>query len=190
MNFVKYKRRPRLKKFDYLGRYGYFITICTHNKKPYFRKPLVVNPCIESLIAKAKTFNFNVVVYCFMPDHVHFLAKGMKSYSNLKKFVSSYKQSTGYVFGRSLKTQSAKYPGRAKALNYDEPKTNQDVAQGFSPAMKIKLWQSSFYDHVLRNDEDVLEIAKYIVNNPVRRKVVTDYKQYPFSGPIDLIRYL
>jgi len=83
--------------------------------------------------------------------------------------------------------QSEKNQDRAKALNYDDPGTNHDVAQGFSPAKKIKLWQPSFYDHVLRNDEDVFKFAKYILNNPVRRKIVTNYKDYQFSGPIDLI---
>ena len=31
-----------------------------------------------------------------------------------------------------------------------------------------KLWQRSFYDHVIRNEQDYLEIWKYIDENPVK----------------------
>jgi len=30
------------------------------------------------------------------------------------------------------------------------------------------VWQKSFYDHVIRNDDDYLETARYIQNNPIR----------------------
>ena len=29
------------------------------------------------------------------------------------------------------------------------------------------VWQKSFYDHVIRNDDDYLETARYIQNNPI-----------------------
>ena len=42
-------------------------------------------------------------------------------------------------------------------------------------------WQRSFYDHALRKDEDIKTIAEYIVNNPVRSKLVENWIDYPFS---------
>jgi REP element-mobilizing transposase RayT len=39
--------------------------------------------------------------------------------------------------------------------------------------LKEKLWQGSFYDHVLRKDEDVRQTAEYILNNPVRKGLVS-----------------
>ena len=42
-------------------------------------------------------------------------------------------------------------------------------------------WQRSFYDHVLRNDEDVKTVAEYIIQNPVRSKLVDRWDQYPYS---------
>ena len=33
---ITYKKRIRLKDFDYKGCYRYFITLCTFNKKPLF----------------------------------------------------------------------------------------------------------------------------------------------------------
>ena len=42
-------------------------------------------------------------------------------------------------------------------------------------------WQRSFYDHALRNDEDIEAAAKYIVQNPVRKKIAEKWREYPFS---------
>jgi len=47
-----------------------------------------------------------------------------------------------------------------------------------------KLWQPSFYDHVLRNDEDLPAVARYILNNPVRKGLVDHYTEYVFSGSL------
>ena len=31
----------------------------------------------------------------------------------------------------------------------------------------MKLWQSSFYEHIVRNEADLHEIRTYIQNNPI-----------------------
>ncbi len=46
----------------------------------------------------------------------------------------------------------------------------------------IKLWQPSYYDHVLRKNEKLNNIAEYIFFNPVRKKLVDDYRKYPYLG--------
>jgi putative transposase len=50
--------------------------------------------------------------------------------------------------------------------------------QGYKGAV----WQRSFYDHFLRRDEDCTEVAKYILQNPVRSGIVERWQDYPFSG--------
>jgi putative transposase len=45
------------------------------------------------------------------------------------------------------------------------------------------LWQISYYDHILRRDEDLPTVARYIWENPVRAGLVQDRGGYPFSGP-------
>ena len=46
------------------------------------------------------------------------------------------------------------------------------------------IWQRSFYDHFLRRDEDCEMVASYIVHNPVRKGMVEDWREYPFSGSL------
>jgi len=42
-----------------------------------------------------------------------------------------------------------------------------------------KIWQSGYYDHALRKEEDIQSIARYIVANPLRAGLVTEIGQYP-----------
>lgn len=45
-----------------------------------------------------------------------------------------------------------------------------------------KLWQPRFFDHIVRDEEDLLAISKYIVNNPVRKGLVQRPEDWPWSG--------
>ena len=44
------------------------------------------------------------------------------------------------------------------------------------------LWQKGYYDHVLRDEEDVLSVVLYIVGNPVRARIASVLGEYPFCG--------
>jgi REP element-mobilizing transposase RayT len=48
-----------------------------------------------------------------------------------------------------------------------------------------KLMQRSFYDHIIRKEEDLRQIAEYILNNPVRKGLVEKWEDYPFCGLLD-----
>lgn len=41
------------------------------------------------------------------------------------------------------------------------------------------IWQTGFYDHAIRKDEDIKNIARYIVANPIRAGLVTRVGDYP-----------
>jgi len=40
------------------------------------------------------------------------------------------------------------------------------------------IWQSGYYDHALRKDEDIQTIARYIVANPIRAGLVSKVGDY------------
>jgi len=44
-----------------------------------------------------------------------------------------------------------------------------------------RLWQRSYWDHVLRQDEDVRDVAEYIIHNPVRGGIVSEAAKYPYQ---------
>ncbi len=49
-----------------------------------------------------------------------------------------------------------------------------------------KLWQGSFYDHILRSRDSSESVAWYIWMNPVRKGICRDPREYPFSGSFSL----
>ena len=43
------------------------------------------------------------------------------------------------------------------------------------------LWQKNFYEHVVRKEESLLKVAEYILNNPVRKGIVSQWNEYPHN---------
>jgi len=44
------------------------------------------------------------------------------------------------------------------------------------------LWQTSFYERVLRDDEETAVVARYVLENPVRAGLTRSVQDYAFSG--------
>src|SRR4029453_11419688 len=45
-----------------------------------------------------------------------------------------------------------------------------------------RLWQEGYYDHIVRENDPVVGIVRYILNNPFRAGLVADGAAYRFSG--------
>ena len=45
-----------------------------------------------------------------------------------------------------------------------------------------QFWQSSFWDHFVRRDEDLRRVIEYVLDNPVRAGLVAVREDYPFAG--------
>jgi|SRR5215831_13293312 len=52
----------------------------------------------------------------------------------------------------------------------------------YSKGYAQTLWQRYGYERVLRNDEATLDVARYILNNPLRAGLVREVREYPFLG--------
>ena len=42
-----------------------------------------------------------------------------------------------------------------------------------------QLWQPGFHDRALRREEDLIEVARYVIANPVRAGLVKSVRDYP-----------
>jgi len=49
-----------------------------------------------------------------------------------------------------------------------------------------KIWQRPAFDHVIRTEEDLRAIIEYIRNNPVRKGIVENANDYPYSESFDV----
>ena len=101
-----------MKGFPYKGRYRYFLTLCTADKD-IFTKDEVVKGVMGYLREVSERSGFAIWAYCFMPDHLHLLVEGIEDGSDFRKFVSMFKQGTGFYFRR-------KFDRRLWQINYFE----------------------------------------------------------------------
>lgn len=104
--------------------------------------------CSEKLLDSAQHFAMAIHVFLFMPDHLHILMQGTSETSNALKFVSHFKQQTGYWFAKH----------------------------------ELGGWQKGFYDHILRTEVEIEKHTRYILENPVRAKIESDWFAYPHKG--------
>ena len=58
--------------------------------------------------------------------------------------------------------------GRQIAAPTPLPKVIQQMKRIVSKQVGVSLWQKGFYDHVIRNDEDLTNVRRYIRNNPLK----------------------
>ena len=57
----------------------------------------------------------------------------------------------------------------------------QKTAYHFKESKNEILWHRNYFDHTVRKEENISNICDYILNNPVRRGLVQDYRNYPYS---------
>jgi putative transposase len=47
-------------------------------------------------------------------------------------------------------------------------------------------WQKGFYDRLIRNTEELAATVRYVLDNPVRVGLVSNWLEYPYTGSIGL----
>jgi REP element-mobilizing transposase RayT len=77
------------------------------------------------------------------------------------------------VTGASEQADSLKF------IKMYKQKTGYWLSKSFSAK-----WQKDFYDHVIRKEENLINISRYILDNPVRKGLVAHWRDYPFKGSI------
>ena len=138
------KRKPiRIENYDYSAPGAYFVTICTKNRQPLLcdivGDDAHIVPKKYGLIVEKYIRNVpEIEKYVLMPDHIHLIVR----MDNGRMWASApTKNLSGIV--RSIKTLTTKEMG-------------------------VSIFQRSYYDHVIRNQQDYDEIWEYIENNPMK----------------------
>ena len=61
-------------------------------------------------------------------------------------------------------------------------KFKQKTGYWLSQNISDKKWQKDYFDHIIRENENLEMQIQYILNNPVRAGLVDNWKDYPFKG--------
>jgi len=98
---------PRhLQNFDYIGMHRYFLTFCTEDRAKRFEEAEPVAVAQSQILRAASEQGFDITVYCYMPDHAHFIVRGTYEAAEALTFISRAKQYSAFHykkrFGRRL----------------------------------------------------------------------------------------
>lgn len=145
----------RLRDYDYSQAGYYFITICTHERKNILCNIVGAGLCarpnielsdlglkVENSILNIPSIFIGIYVdqYIIMPNHFHAIVVINKAggYGNppLQNMIGRIKSFTTYEYNK------------------------------IKNAKGILLWQKSYYEHIIRDEEDLRVIREYMDNNP------------------------
>ena len=106
--------------FDYLGLHRYSLTYCTDWRHRWFEHPAAVELVRRQFLRVAENERFAIVVYCFMPDHVHMLVQGLADDSNGKQFITKSKQCSAHAYAEQFNAKLWQPFGFEHVLRDDE----------------------------------------------------------------------
>lgn len=149
------RKRTRLVGYDYSTPGAYFVTVCVHPRKNMFwktfnvgadsiRPPSIALTYAGQLVDRAVAQipqqypHITVDNYCIMPDHVHMI-------------ITIHTDANGrQIAAPTLST----LVGQFKRF--------------VSKQLCVSIWQKSFVERVIRNDNGYQKVWEYIDNNPFK----------------------
>ena len=164
------RKQIRLPDYDYSAPGAYFVTICTSDRRciqsdvvvgdgvldvPNVRLSPYGKIVAETLQELEKTYAWLALDrYVIMPNHIHLLLR-MEDFGPSRTPAPTRETEGG--------------PPRASAP------TNSRLAALISTMKRFtnkrcgaQLWQRSYHEHVIRNEEDYRQICEYIDTNPTK----------------------
>ncbi len=193
---MKDRKANRLREYDYSQAGCYFVTVCVQDRKCLFGEiiegEMVLNEAGKMVArwwdeTENKFPHVELDEYVLMPNHLHGIVvivgsdiyvchlcvrperEDRKSNEHRqakrqrqKEIQQGEDQSEGGHTGPPLQEiiQWVKMMTTNEYIN--------EVKSGRFPPFEKRIWQRSFYDHVIRDDDDLGRVREYIRNNPLK----------------------
>ncbi len=90
------KKKHRLEKPAYIGKIIVSFTLCVNDEEKLFVDKKMFSVFENILVSTANNYGFDLIIYLFMPDHVHLIIQGKNNNSDCLKMINMFKQKTGY----------------------------------------------------------------------------------------------
>ena len=171
---IIHRQSLRLKDSDYSQAGAYFVTICTNNRQWLFGE-IRQGEMVLSAIGRLVSAQWQQIPYRFaglelgawivMPNHIHGILIITRS-GEASNLITPVLQET--ADRKTPPTQPrGTAPGSVGAIiqNYKSITSRKISRQDES--MRAAIWQRNYYEHIIRDEQSYLEIAQYIVDNPV-----------------------
>lgn len=155
---INKRKSIRLKEYDYSQNSAYFITICTKDRKNVLSNINTnvsegcastnltkIGKLVNDIIIELKdNLNIEINYYVIMPNHIHMIIEIDKNKRVNTRHTSTLPNVICYLKSKT----TVKYNKESNISNK-------------------KLWQRNYYEHIIRDEKEMEEIIKYIINNPI-----------------------
>ena len=194
---IHHRRSIRLKGYDYTQPGAYFVTMVTHHRDEIFGEikngemklsPLgmiVREEWLRSAIIRKEIQIFDDE-FVIMPNHLHGInwivnvgADGVRpdnhAHPNDGRMPSAPTQQDA--------RQDTRQDARRASLLRRAPCSLRSFIAGFKASVTSRagrelnitgIWQRNYYEHIIRNERELNNIARYIVNNPLNWQLDRD----------------
>ena len=130
----------------------YFFTVVLADRKSNLLTKYI-NEFRESYLETQNHYPFETIAICVLPDHFHVLMKLPDNDSNYSRRIQSIKRNFSYrIYNKNKKDK------------------------------RIPIWQKRFWEHLIRDDEDLSNHWDYIYYNPVKHGHVSNVKDWKYSS--------
>lgn len=161
------RKNLRFKGYDYSQSGWYYVTICTKNNINYFgsiqnkimRLNKFGNIVSNQWLWLKEQYNYiNLDEWIIMPNHIHAILV-IKNHT-----ISASSVRTGRDLSvQNPKIQETKYKSLSSLIGAFKTTSSKALHQA---GLSEFIWHRSYYDHIIRNEEDYKRIIDYIRNNP------------------------
>jgi putative transposase len=186
----------------------FFITCCTHQKKPILASAKIVSILVEEGTGALDRHGWTIGRYVVMPDHVHFFCTPVSGITdpaykkatadpayNIETAGSAYKDLSGFI--QQWKQWTSKRIIRECIPDDQDSSDNICSPDGscnpdfYSPdgssgllRFTAPIWQAEFFDHLLRSQKSYSQKWEYVRFNPVRAALVKVPEEWLWQGQI------
>ncbi len=183
------RKLNRLKNFDYSNTGAYFVTLCTQNMESYFGVIKDGEKVLNKFGKLTEKYwkeipkhydNIGIDEYVIMPNHIHGIIMIFESRgnTNLAEERSTKGLSVGtehcsdpqYINKTNIKSKN--YGILSKIIKSYKDITTKEIKH-FLKFENFK-WQRSYYDRIIRDENELNRIRKYIYCNPINSEFRKD----------------
>lgn len=140
----------------------YFFTVITHNRRPIFKSDAARRYLRQAWVQTQSQRPFKTVALCLMPDHLHCVWKLPEDDFNYSDRWSAIKSCFTRLWLASGGGEIDPSPSRRKKRERG-------------------IWQRRFWEHQIRDWEDLERHVLYIHTNPLKHGLVEHPQQWPWS---------
>jgi putative transposase len=150
----------RIKDYDYSKAGAYFIMICSNKRDPLFSIYANLKMIIEKQWQNLSRRYNNIILdeHIIMPEHFHGIVFLMDIPVGATFTVARAGTRPAPTIGEII--------GSFKSLCYRDWKRYCMIS---NPKAPLKIWQRTYYEHIIRDEDELRSVREYIRNNELKR---------------------